>query len=139
MSLCSGVNFLKNFLLRNETLLLPSIITLYCLCGNTSNMTPLLDQRRGLFPAWFCTITLSPTSKGACSFTLVDNFSLALADLFASASSLQSATSCQSSDRSLQSFNSGSWFGLDGRKSFNGRPRRRYAGDRPVSLSGVFL
>ena len=49
-SSCNGVNFLRNFLFRKVIRLLPSILTLYCLLGNTCTTTPLLDQRRGWLP-----------------------------------------------------------------------------------------
>ena len=83
----TGVNLRGHFLLRSVIILLPSILTLYCLFGNTSNTTPLLVHLKGLLPAWFCTTTLSPSSRGVCSLTW--------------ASSLHSATSCHVLDKSL--------------------------------------
>ena len=69
-----GVNLRGNFLLRSLILLLPTILTLYCLFGKTSTTTPLLEHLRALLPAWFCTMTLSPSSGGACLLTWVDRF-----------------------------------------------------------------
>ena len=92
-----GVNLRGNFLI----LLLPTILTLYCLFGKTSTTTPLLEHLRALLPAWFCTMTLSSSSRGACSLTWVDRFSWALADLLGRPSSLHSATSCHMLDKVL--------------------------------------
>ena len=46
-----GVNLRGNFLLRSLILLLPTILTLYCLFGKTSTTAPLLDHLRALLPA----------------------------------------------------------------------------------------
>ena len=98
---CIVVKLHGNSVLRSVILLLLSILILYCLFGNTSTMTPLLDHLRCLLPAWFCTMILSPSSRGASFLTWEDRLSWALAELLARASSLHSAKSCHVLDKSL--------------------------------------
>ena len=115
-----GVNLRRNCLLRSLILLLPSILTLYCLFGTTSTTTPLLNHLRALLTACFCTMTLSSSSRGACSLTWVDRFSWALADLLGRPSSLPLATSCHVLDKVLVMPSSGKQRveDLEGKKYF---------------------
>jgi len=61
-----------------------------------------------------------------------DHFSAPLKTLFLMASSRFSLQSIQTSDGE-------NWPGLIGRKSRMGRPNNNWAGDKPNSVSGVFL
>ena len=63
--------FLRNFRFLAVVRLLPSIMTRYWLNWLlTSTIVPVLDQRVLAVPAWFCTLTRSPTSRGARSWAL---------------------------------------------------------------------
>ena len=66
------------------------------------------------------------------SFECSDHFSAPLKTLFLIASSRFSLQSIQTSDGE-------NWPGLTGRKSRMGRPNNNWDGDKPNSVSGVFL
>jgi hypothetical protein len=83
-------------------------------------------------------MTWSPISRGGSSLVPCCSMSCILAELGASASSLQSATSCQVSLNSVWHVRCALDF-VPGRKSRRSRPRSICAGDMPVSWSGVFL
>ena len=130
------MNFLRCLLFLIVILLDPKVITLYCLCfGSACIMTPLLSQRLGWLPSMFCIKTQSPSCRGGSSFVCWSSLSWSFADLGASASSLQSATDFQTSDRSLWDL---MWaVGFAGMKSRNCLPSNVCAGESPVSGSGV--
>ena len=95
---------------------------------------PDLSHFLETFPApyGFWTKTLDPMGKEGRFLVCSDHFSAPLKTLFLMASSRFSLQSIQTSDGE-------NWPGLIGRKSRMGRPNNNWAGDKPNSVSGVFL
>ena len=124
--------FRRHFRFRNVTRPDPSTRTRYWSNWRTSTMQPVLYHLVGLCPVWFCILTLSPTlswgSLSVCSVSLSAIFMWR----FRRASSLASKVSRHVGCGSYLP----GWIGI---KSLIGLPKMHMAGERPVSLSGVFL
>ena len=127
-----GVNFRKNFLFRSVSLPVPSILTIYWSCSLHSITTPVLSQRLGLFPTWFCTNTFVPTVSGGSRFVCSDHASCCATCLFAMAASLWSSNSRQ--------MMCGLYLpGSTGKPSLTCLPKTAIAGENLVVGSTVFL
>ena len=133
----AGENFRRNLLFRHVTRPVPSTLTQYWSWGRTSVTVPVLSQRWGLVPTWFCMKQRSPTLSGdswrACSLRDSEVF----ANLTRRACSL-AAHASRHSGRTA-SFENLASFAVKGNTSRSGRPKMIWAGDNPQSGSGVFL
>ena len=125
------MNSLRYFLFLLVSLLDPSIMIWYWSWPSHLTTLPLLSQRRGWLPLWFCTMTESPTFSVGRGLVCSDHCFSAFMLLCPRAFSLASARFIQSSPIRAEP-------GL-GRKSLSSLPYRALAGDSLVSLSGVFL
>ena len=113
----TGVNFLRNCLLRSVTRPLPSTLTLYLLNPKSSITMPVLSHFLAILPApcWFCIMTLEPGDKGRRSLVWADHLSSPLTKRFLIANSLFSLSSIHTSEGEKSP-------GLTGKKSRIGRP-----------------
>ena len=84
----TGMYFLKNFLFWIIILPEPSSLTTYWSYCRTSVIVPVLSHLVGCQPVWFCTHTLSLTTRCGRRFVCSDQRSAALMCLFLTVSSL---------------------------------------------------
>ena len=128
----TGTNFLRNFLFLKVTLRDPSTLTAYWSNCLTSMTVPVLSHLSGCRPVWFCTLTWSPTFKGGSLFVWRRRRSACFICLCLRASSLPDMVACHMGWGS-------NFAGRTGMKSLICLPNMHWAGEIPVTGSGVFL